>query len=337
MNQSGAIAKRIIAAAVLMLSLSACSHSTSKVETPALGPDFTAADYQRTVALVNGKAITAAELKRAEKILLSNKPGLSIGPNLEKDFQLQALNQLISAELLYQESQKLEIKDLDQQSEKKLAETRSRFATNDDYVKGLKEIGLDEKSFAESVRRDLAIAYLVNTKVAADVKVSDEEVKKFYEQNPDKFTVPEQVRASHILVGVDSKATQEQRKAARDKAEKLRSELVNGADFALLAKDNSTCPSSKNGGDLGFFGKGRMDPAFEKAAFALETGALSNVVETRFGFHVIKLLDRKKAETVPFASVQKKIEEYLQGTKKNSAVELFVGQARQHAKIETML
>ena len=230
---------------------------------------------------MNGKEITRAELNQAKKIILANKPGLQIPPLLQKEFEMQALNQLISSELLFQASQKLEIKDLDKQAEDKLAEIKKRFPDPKDYARELQKIGVDEKGLLESTRRDLAIAYFVNTKIAPEIKVSEEEIKKFYDQNPDKFRQEEQVRASHILIGVDNKAGIEEKKAAREKAEKLHKELVNGADFAKLAKDNSTCPSSKQGGDLGYFGKGKMVPQFEQAAFALQPGGLSDVVETR--------------------------------------------------------
>jgi hypothetical protein len=102
---------------------------------------------------------------------------------------MQALNQLISSELLYQASQKLDITDLDRQAEVKLAEIRKRFTDPKAYERELEKIGVDEKGLLESTRRDLAIAYFVNTTIAPGIKVSEEEIKAFYEQNPDKFLI----------------------------------------------------------------------------------------------------------------------------------------------------
>lgn len=328
--------------AICLLLITACSHTSSdvtsaKVTTPLPDAEFSAAELQKPVARVNGKEITAAELKRAEKILIANKPGFQVPPLLQKEFEMQALNQLISSELLFQASQKLEIKDLDKQAEAKLAQLKSGFPDVKAYDKGLQSIGFDEKMFLDSIRHDLAIAYFVNTTFAANVTVSEEEIKTFYEKNPKNFLQEEQVRASHILIGVDSKAGVEAKKAARDKAEKLHADLVNGADFAKLAKENSTCPSSKQGGDLGFFSKGKMVPQFEQAAFALEQGGLSGVVETQFGYHIIKLTDRKKAETSSLSAARKKIEDYLRAQKTNAAIEAFVGEARKNAKIDVLL
>ncbi len=337
MHLSKSSSKKLIAVAMLLLFSSACSVHPPKAGTVIAPGESSATDFKKVVARVNGKEITLSSLNQAKKIILANKPGLQIPPLMQKEFETQTLNQLISSELLYQASQRLEIKDLDKQANDKLAEIKKRFPDPKAYAAELQKIGIDEKGMLESARRDLAIAYLVNTKIAPDIKVSDDAVNKFYDQNPDKFRQEEQVRVSHILIGVDSKAAPELKKAAREKAEKLHTKLMNGADFAKLARDNSTCPSGKQGGDLGYFGKGRMVPQFEQAAFALQPGELSGVVETRFGYHLIKLVDRKKSEVIPLSAAREKIKNYLQVQKTNAAVEAFVGEARKNANIDMLL
>jgi peptidyl-prolyl cis-trans isomerase C len=335
-----------IAIFLLLLPLSACTHTSSNLTTPKLvsgvtspspGAEFSAPELKKIVARVNGKEITSAELRRAEIILLASKPGYQVPPLRQKEFEQQALDQLISSELLYQASQKLEIKELDQNARIQLAQVKRGFPDADVYAKELQKIGLDEQSFLDSIRHDLAIAYFVNTTFAANVTVSEEEVKTFYEKNPEKFLQEERVRASHILIGVDGSAGEEAKKAAREKAEKLHAELVSGADFVTLAGENSTCPSSKRGGDLGFFGKGKMVPQFEQAAFALEPGGLSQVVETQFGYHIIKLVERKKAEAISFEAARDKITNFLKAQKISAANEAFVGEARKSAKIDVLL
>jgi peptidyl-prolyl cis-trans isomerase C len=337
MYLSKASSKSLVAMSMLLLLNSACSVSQSKPATALPPADPATAEPRTTVARVNGTEISRAELDQAKKIILANKPSLQIPPLLQKEFEMQALNQLISSELLFQASQKLDIKDLDKQAEDKLAEIKKRFPDPQVYAAELQKIGVDEKGLLESTRRDLAVAYLVNTQIAPQIRVGEEEIKNFYNQNPDKFRQEEIVRASHILIGIDRKAVPEEKKRAREKAEKLRQELVNGADFATLARDNSTCPSSKQGGDLGYFGKGKMVPQFEQAAFALQPGGLSDVVETGFGYHIIKLVDRKKAEEIPLSAARDKIENYLRVQKTNAAIETFVGEARKNAKIDVLL
>ncbi|MBL0225903.1 MAG: peptidylprolyl isomerase [Geobacteraceae bacterium] len=301
-----------------------------KVESAAVGQDV--------VARVNGVAISALELKRANKVMLAGQRGTSPSADQQKEFEKQALSQLVSAELLYQAGQKLEVKDLDKQITDKLAQGRARFSSEQDFIKALKDMDMEEKDLRDYTRRDAIITNFIEKTIVPKVTVTEEEARKFYDQNPDKFSRPESVKASHILLGVDQKASAEDKKTAREKAEKLRKELAGGADFAALAKGNSTCPSSQQGGDLGFFGKGQMVPAFEQAAFALKPGEISDVVETQFGYHIIKLTEKKAAEKVDFTKeARPRIEEYLKNQKVGAAVNEFLTETRKTAKIELFL
>ncbi len=295
--------------------------------TPAVAPDG-------VVARVNGIAIDAAELRRAKKVLLR---GQTVPADKQAEVDKQALGQLLSAELLYQAAAKQDIQDLDKQIEAKLAQGKSRFAKNEDFIKAIKDLDMDEKNLREYTRRDILISRFVESTILPKVKVTEEDARAFYTQNPDKFARSESLKASHILIGVDAKASAEEKKKASEKAEKLRKDLAGGADFATLAKENSTCPSSQQGGDLGFFGKGQMVPAFEKTAFSLKPGEISDIVETQFGYHIIKVAEKKPAETVPFKEAQSRIEEFLKGQKLNAAVGEYLSEARKTAKIEILL
>jgi peptidyl-prolyl cis-trans isomerase C len=188
------------------------------------------------------------------------------------------------------------------------------------------------------VRRGLVIKNLVNTEVASKVTVSDAEISKFYEENKDKlFKTDESVRVSHILIGVDAKADVAQKRKAREKAEGILKRIRGGEDFAALAKKESTCPSAPLGGDLGFFTKGQMVQEFEKAAFELKPGEVSNVVETKYGFHIIKLQDRKSAGITPLNEEKKKIETYLKAQKVRNGVEGYLMNLQKTAKVETLI
>ncbi|HEX9078808.1 MAG TPA: peptidylprolyl isomerase [Desulfuromonadaceae bacterium] len=289
------------------------------------------------IARVNGTEIRMGDLMRAEKVIMSGQPGLEVPPDRQKEFDQEALSQLISAELLYQAGQKLGVKDLDKKVDERVAQDKARFAKAEDFAKAIARLGMDEKELRAFIRRDMVIGNFVDQTIAAKITVPEEESRKFYDENKAKFTRGETVRASHILCGVDAKATAEEKKKAREKAEKLRKELAAGADFATLAKENSTCPSSKQGGDLGYFGKGQMVPAFEKAAFALKPGEMSDVVETQFGYHIIKLTDKKGPETVAFKDVRPRIEEYLRHQKVQAAVNAYLADARKGAAVDILL
>jgi peptidyl-prolyl cis-trans isomerase C len=293
---------------------------------------------QGPVARINGRDISAVELKRARKILLqSSQSSAQLTADEQKELDSKLVDRIVSADLLFQTARKLEIKDLDKQVDAKMAQARGRFANETDFAKAIRDLDLSEKDLREYSRRDVIVANFVNSTIVPKITVNEEECKKYYDQNIDKFHQDEKVRASHILCGIDAKASAEEKKKAREKAEKLRKELAAGADFAKLAKENSSCPSSKQGGDLGFFGRGQMVQPFEQAAFALKPGEISDVVETPYGYHIIKQTERTKADTVPFNTVRPKIEEFLKNQKVNAAVADLVTELRKTAKIEILL
>lgn len=333
-NSSAWLLKVILAAALVSCgTYAAASELEAQKGSPAAALS-SAVVSQGPVARVNGTAINAVELVRARKILLR---GQSVPAGQQAALDKQAVEQLISAELLYQAAEKLEIKDLDKQIDAKLAQGKARFKDELEFKKAIKELDMDEKDLRDYTRRDLLISRFIETAFVSKVVVPEVEIRAFYDKNPEKFTRDETVKASHILIGTDSSASADDKKKAREKAEKLRKELSGGADFAVLAKENSTCPSSQQGGDLGFFGKGQMVPSFEKTAFSLRPGEISDVVETQFGYHIIKLTERTAAMTTDFKDTKAKIEDFLKGQKVNEAIQAYLAETKKTAKIEILL
>ncbi|HTP67023.1 MAG TPA: peptidylprolyl isomerase [Geobacteraceae bacterium] len=280
------------------------------------------------VAKVNDKVITRGEVDRAMKVFAAQSH-MSQQPSADA-----VIDQLVSAELLYQAGVKLSTPDLDKQVAAKMAESKARFPNDAAFDNALKSANLSQKELEELIRRDLIISNLVDKEIASKVTVTDADVKKFYDDNIDKFKQGESIRASHILCGVDPKASDAEKKKAKEKAEALLKEIKAGKDFAELAKNNSTCPSKAQGGDLGFFGKGQMVPAFENAAFALKPGEVSNVVETQFGYHIIKVTDKKEAGVAKFDDVKERIRTYLKNSKIQKGVLDYVAQLKEKARIE---
>lgn len=293
-----------------------------------------AAVTKSPVARVNGITIDGRELRRAKKVLLR---GQTVPAEQQAALDKQAIEQLVSAELLYQAAAKLAIKDMDKQIDAKLAQGKARFKDEQEFKNAIKDLEMDEKDLREYTRRDLLISHFVETEFVPKAAVSETEIRAFYDKNPDKFKRGETFKASHILIGTDAKTTADEKKKAAEKAEKLRKELTGGSDFAALAKENSTCPSAQQGGDLGFFAKGQMVPAFEKAVIALKTGEISPVVETQFGYHIIKLTDRKPAQALDFKDVKTKLGEYLKGQKVNEAIQKYLEETKKSAKVEILL
>lgn len=324
----------LVAACVSCGTSGAAAEPETKNLNAASAVSSAAAVSQGAVARVNGTSIDVLELRRAKKVMLR---GQTLPVEQQAALDKQAVEQLISAELLYQAAAKLEIKDLDKQLDAKLAQGRSRFKDELEFKKAIKDLEMDEKDLREYTRRDILISRFVETAFVSKTVVPEADIRSFYDNNPDKFKRDETVKASHILIGVDNKATADDKKKAREKADKLKKELAGGADFATLAKGNSTCPSSQQGGDLGFFGKGQMVPPFENAAFALKSGETSEVVETQFGCHIIKLTERKPAVTTDYKDVKAKIEEFLKGQKVNEAIQKYLEDTKKTAKIEILL
>jgi len=290
------------------------------------------------MARVNGTVITRLELDRAVKVMLAqNQVQQPLAPELLQQAQDAALEQLTSAELLYQEASKLEIKDLEKQITDKVALNRAKFGSDADFEKALKGVDMTPKDMREFTRKDLVISNFIEKKYADKMTVSDAEAQKFYDDNLEKyFKKPESARASHILIGIDEKAAPEERKKAKEKAEALLKRIKAGEDFAALAKSDSSCPSASQGGDLGSFSRGQMVAPFEKATFALKKGEVSGVVETQFGYHIIKLTEKQEASAEKFADVKAKIADFLKREKTQNAVVDLVAKLKRTAKIEQM-
>lgn len=333
--------KRNVTIAVLVAAVSMMGGAEALAAEKKAAPAPVAAEKAKPlpdpVARVNGVAIPAADLQKALTAFSKSPSAAQVPPGQEKAVQQFLLNQMIGGELMYQVAKNTPVKDQDKQIDDAVGRLKARFKTEDEYKKGLQEQGLSEKELRELIRRNVIIENHIEQVVVPKQTVSDAEVKEFYDKNPETFTQPEQVRASHILITVDAKATDADKKAAKEKAEGLLKQLKSGADFAKLAEANSGCPSSKQGGDLGYFGKGQMVKPFEEAAFNMKPGEVSGVVETQFGYHIIKLIERKAPAKIAFDDVKAKIAESLKRKKVSEAISGIMEDAKKKAKIEVYL
>jgi len=188
------------------------------------------------------------------------------------------------------------------------------------------------------IRRGLAYQKLVEAQFAGKTNVTVEDANQYYIANRRRYETPEQVRASHILIKPDltdpNTDPNEARAIAKVKSQDLLKQIKEGADFAELAKANSACESAGRGGDLGFFGRGRMVSAFDKAVFELEVGKISDVVETKeHGYHIIKVTDHKDASVVPFDEVKENIINELTSRKKSEIANQYIESLKAKANI----
>ncbi len=293
----------------------------------------------KKAAVVNGTVISLSELdnevNQAKRRMAQQ--GQMVKEADTAKLKSQILDRLIEQKLLYAQSKKEGIKISDKTIDDHLAKLQARFPSKAEFDKALKQMNLTEASLREKTREGMAIQELITKDVADKITITDDEVKKFYKSHPEFFKQPEQVKASHILIKSDAKDDQAKKDAAKKKIEDIQKKVKNGGDFAELAKKYSEGPSSKQGGDLGYFGRGQMVKPFEDAAFALKPGQVSDIVQTRFGYHLIKVTDKKAAGTVPFKDVKEKIRGYLKQQKINTALETYIKKLKEGAKIEKFI
>jgi peptidyl-prolyl cis-trans isomerase C len=195
---------------------------------------------------------------------------------------------------------------------------------------------VEPERLKQLIQADLIIQNLIQQEVIAKMTVSDEEAQGFYEERKDQFNEPEQVQASHIIILVKPEATQEEKDVARKKIEDILAQVKAGEDFAELAKEHSEGPSKDRGGDLGFFTRDKMVKPFADAAFALNEGEISDIVETQYGYHIIKVTGRKPQRQIPFDEVKEQIKQSLLKQKTNTEMSNWIAELRENATIEMM-
>lgn len=290
-------ASRLLAACSLVsVALLSCE------EPPALPP---------AVAWLGEEPIRAPELV-AELARARAEGALEVRPNGEDlaAFRRVVLDALLERRLLLAEAKRLNLTVTDREVDDALARRHGD------------QVPAAELARLRAVTRDQLLSDLVLLReVVARVAILPAEVRAFYESRLEEFSRGEQVRALQLMV------------AKREEAEALRKELVRGADFGKLAREKSTSPDAKAGGDLGWFERGRMPPQFDEACFALRKGQLSEVVESPYGFHLFKLVDRKPASIAAFADVEEAIELRLRRDAVARAQGAWLARLREKARV----
>jgi len=288
------------------------------------------------IARVNGEDVKKADLERMIKTM-EGRAGQPVPPDRRDEIYRGAIDQLVVYTLLKQEAKSRNLKIDDAEINSKMEELRKQFPTKEAFDKALKDRNMTEDTLRADARADLSVNKVMDTAVSSVPGPSDSEAKDFYDKNPDKFKQDEQVRASHILIRVDQNADAATKARAKSEIDSVVKQLKSGSDFGKLAQQHSQDGSAAQGGDLGYFGKGQMVPEFEKVAFTMPVGQTSGVVTTQFGYHVIKVTDKKPAHTVPFQEAQQQIKGFLEQQKKQQAADAFIDGLKKKSKIEILV
>jgi peptidyl-prolyl cis-trans isomerase C len=304
---------------------------------PAMAQETQSSD--KNAAMVNGVAISMEQYNKELNIQLDrvSQQGQQVSDDQLAELKNNILDNLIEREILYQQSQKAGIKITDQTIDDQLAAIKKRFPSETEYKNALAKMNLAEDEVKLQIMRGLSIRELIEQQISSKVVITDEESKAYYDKNPQMFKQPAQIKASHILIKVDAKADEAQKAEARKKIEEVQQKLKDGGDFAALAKEYSEGPSNAKGGDLGYFRRGQMVKPFEDAAQALKPNEISDVVETRFGYHLIKVYDTKPEQTLAYADVKDKITQRMKQEKIEKEAVQYVDQLKKEAKLEKFI
>ncbi len=291
------------------------------------------------VAVVNGSVINRIdfdrEVNRVQQRL--SRMGKPLSDSQLSEIKKEVLENLINHELFYQESQNQGITVDEVAINERVRKLKERFPSEAEFKSALTKANLTEDDIKAQFMRGMAIEQFIDTQFVQKISVSDKESKGYYDSHPDLFKQPEQVRASHILIKVDPGGDESQKIEARKKMEGIQEKAQKGEDFADLAKKFSEDPSSAKGGDLGYFRRGQMVKPFEEKAFALKPGEVSDIVETRFGYHLIKVMEKKSETTIAYEDIKGKLAQHLKQEKVRKEVNLYIEKLKEKAKVERFL
>lgn len=310
---------------ILLLVMTGCQN-IGKVETQG-GKTI---DGKEAMAKVNDELVLKSDYDRqvaqVKNALEANGQDFSTaeGKKTLKDVKEKVLEAMISDQIILQQAKENKVTLAEGELEQAISDLEQYHGGKDALETYLKQQGFDLKSFEVLVKEQLIISHF-KEKLTSNVKITDEEVKKYYDDNKAMFELPApEIRASHILVDTENEA------------KKILAEIKTGADFAELAKEYSKDPGSKeSGGDLGYFAKGKMVPEFEKAAFALKSGEISDVVKSEHGYHIIKVTGERTS--LSFDDAKDYIKYNLENAKKEEEFNKHLAKWEKQSKIEKYL
>ncbi|MBN2407256.1 MAG: peptidylprolyl isomerase [Elusimicrobia bacterium] len=293
----------------------------------------------RVVARVNDEVILLSEFNLRSDQITSEYEKILTGPDKDKklkELRTDILEQMIDEKLLLQKAEKDGIHVTNAEIDQGIDEIRGRFASEVEFQNEISKQGLTGEGFRENVEKQLKVIKLINQNVKAKIEPpTEDEVRKYYDENEAEMMSPEQIRAKHILVRTSEETSQEE---AKKKIDKIYEEVKKDPEkFSSFAEKYSEGPSASLGGDLGYFARGDMVKEFEDVAFGMEVGELSKPVKTRFGYHIIKLVGKKSSEKRTYAEVKDRLRNLLYQMQMEKAYEEFLRNLRDEAKISKTL
>jgi parvulin-like peptidyl-prolyl isomerase len=286
-----------------------------------------------TVATVNGEEITSKDVDDFFKRDPSINQAIEQSENprdKEREIRGQIVNFLIDRKLMLQAAKKY-TPISDSEAEEGLRSYLAMYGGEENLKKVLANAGVPFGEFTTGIKEDMVVKKFLKTQVSDQVKVTEGELNQEFKKNKAKYAEPEQVRAKHILISVKPGRTEA---AAKEKIKEIQAEINSGkVSFEEAAKRDSDCPSKERGGDLGFFVREQMVPEFSEVAFSTEVGKVSEPVQTQFGFHLIKVEEKKKAKEAVLENVKDKVEADVKQRKEETLLQELLKKLRAEGSI----
>jgi len=289
------------------------------------------------VARVNGEDVKKGELDMAVRSLEDRARSAVPAEQRDAVFR-QVLDRIIGFHLLVQEAKARKVVAPPWEVDSQVDQIKKQFPTEDAFNQMLQARGVSLEQLRADTAQTIAVNVMLKNELEPKIAVTEADRKKFYDENRARFRQEDSVHASHILIRTPEQADAAAKAKARSQAGDLLAQLNKGADFADLAKKHSQDPgSAPNGGDLGFFSKGQMVPAFEQAAFGLKPGQTSDIVETPFGYHIIRVSEAKAGRDLNYDEVKAQIDDYLKQQLRDQKSQEFVDQLKAKSKVEIFI
>ncbi len=341
-------ASLFIAAAVLIALTAGCSKEKAPefeevdltqvadlFEKP-LQPNPLALAPEDVIVTVEGEDITHGEIMQAVQAtmmqLSRQVPPQKLSQMYSQVYQ-NMTDSLIANILLSKAAENSSLAVSDEELSEEIEKIKAAAPEGQSLEDALAENGLNLEEWKDNLRSQMLVSKLVDEKTADVAEATPTEIATFYKENLDSFNVPENVTASHILIAFTEEDTDETKAQKKEKLEAIQEQIAGGASFEELATAHSDCPSSQHGGELGSFERGQMVPEFEEVAFSIEPGVVSDIVETRFGYHLIKVADRQPESVRSLADVNEQLKSYLTGQKKQKALVSYIQTLRETADV----
>lgn len=291
------------------------------------------------IVLVNETPITRHDLQMEADLLEAEMRHRNrILPRHQKaKLSRQLVENLIKRELLYQRAHQQKIGIRNRWVDKAIADLKADLKSSSGFKAYLKNAHINEKQLRARIQKGLIVHRLLHREVLRQIKVSEAEMQAFYRENPDFFRRKEQVRVRQILIAVDSQNDISNRGDALLRIQAIQNKLNAGGNFAALAIEYSEDKSRAVGGDLGYLQRNQMVDTFADAAFTLQIGEISDIIETRIGYHLIQMVDRIPPSQLAYREARTKIERTLRRNKEKKATNAYLAKLKRQASIKRMI